>query len=333
MTMPEADLVHSCEHVLKEAADALLESYAQDSPMFLRSESIAFPPRHCFDEAALLSQIFFPRYFNCPQIAHPVNKGLLVEKLGELSTFFYKGVRPYVTERDSVCASIRTVMSKFAVIRERLKKDVHAAYVGDPACNSYVEIIRCYPGMLAIMVQRVAHELFLVGAKVYARELTELVHRYTGTDIHPGATIGDFFFIDHATGTVIGETAELGDWCRLYQNVTIGALHFQQDSTGVLKKGYKRHPTIGSNCVIGSGAKVLGNIKIGSHVSIGANSWVQEDIPDCTAVFIHEHPQQVRKQKMPAVSPPPEYDLTTMMQDPLVAGGRLTPSGVAPPAK
>lgn len=183
-------------------------------------------------------------------------------------------------------------------VREALKKDVYAAFIGDPACTSYTEVIRCYPGFGAITVQRVAHVLYESGAKVYSRELTELAHMYTGVDIHPGAQIGDFFFIDHATGTVIGESSVIGSWCRLYQSVTIGALHFKRDEiTGFVKKNYKRHPTLGNNVVVGSGAKVLGPITIGDNVSIGANSWIQEDVPANTAVFIEEHPQQVRKPK------------------------------------
>ncbi len=149
----------------------------------------------------------------------------------------------------------------------------------------------------AVLIQRVAHVLYELGVLSYPRELTEHIHSVTGIDIHPGAKIGEYFFIDHGTGVVIGETAEIGDWVRLYQQVTLGVLHFEKEYEVSLKKGYKRHPTIGSHVVIGAGAKILGPVVIGNYVSIGANSWVQEDIPDYTTAFISEHPKLVRKQK------------------------------------
>jgi serine O-acetyltransferase len=161
-----------------------------------------------------------------------------------------------------------------------------------------MEIIRSYPGFLAIMVQRVAHALYTDGASEYARELTECAHTETGIDIHPGADIGEYFFIDHGTGVVIGETTTVGDWVRIYQDVTLGALHFEEDEgeEHALKKGYKRHPDIGNHVVIGAGTKVLGDITIGHHVSIGANSWVTENVPDNTQVYVSDHPTQERKQ-------------------------------------
>jgi serine O-acetyltransferase len=120
------------------------------------------------------------------------------------------------------------------------------------------------------------------------------MHKLTGIDIHPGANIGNNFFIDHGSGVVIGETTIIGDHVRLYQNVTLGVLHFEKDDN-ILKKNYKRHPTIKNNVVIGAGAKILGQITIGSNVNIGANSWITEDIPDNTSVYITEHPKLVKK--------------------------------------
>jgi serine O-acetyltransferase len=193
---------------------------------------------------------------------------------------------------------ITEVIDTLPAVRERLREDVEAAYKGDPAAKSYVEIVRAYPGFHAIMVQRVAHELYERGGDVYARELTEAAKTESGIDIHPGAEIGQHFFIDHGTGVVIGETATIGDWVRIYQDVTLGALHFEreEDEEHTLKKGYKRHPDIGSNVVIGAGSKILGAISIGDHVSIGANSWVTEDIDSHTRVYVSEHPKQERKE-------------------------------------
>jgi serine O-acetyltransferase len=177
-----------------------------------------------------------------------------------------------------------------------LKLDVEAAYNGDPAAKSYTEIIKSYPGFLAILVQRVGHELSKCNIPIYPRELMEHVHSITGIDIHPGAKIGKYFFIDHGTGVVIGETTEIGDWVRIYQDVTLGVLHFEKDGI-ILKKNYKRHPTIGNHVVIGAGAKILGPVTIGNYVSIGANSWIDTDIPDNVAVYITEHPKLVKRIK------------------------------------
>lgn len=158
-------------------------------------------------------------------------------------------------------------------------------------------IIRSYPGFNAVLMQRIARVLYENGVPSYPREIMEHIHSFTGIDIHPGAKIGEYFFIDHGTGVVIGETAEIGDWVRLYQGVTLGVLHFQKEGeSNALKKGYKRHPTLGSNVVVGAGAKLFGPINVGSNVNIGANSWIQEDIPDNTTLFISEHPKLVKRQ-------------------------------------
>ncbi|KAH3757036.1 serine acetyltransferase [Pelomyxa schiedti] len=260
---------------------------------------VTFPLRITFTELDLLMEIMWPRFYNCCELAVLGNKPLLREKLNHLAGVMFDGIFPYHQDVLSVVGMVVVVFLKLGEIRELLKKDVLAAYQGDPAAASIAEIIRCYPSLAAVMIQRIAHEFYLVKALVYPRELCEMVHRLTAIDLHPGAKIGEYFFIDHGVGTVIGETAEIGSWCRLYQNVTLGALHFEIDeSTKTLKKGpYKRHPTVGNHVVIGTGTKLLGPIIIGDNVSIGANSWIQEDIPPNTTVFIREHPAQMKKQK------------------------------------
>jgi serine O-acetyltransferase len=205
------------------------------------------------------------------------------------------GLRPY-SDSDPT-PIVDEVLDRLPGIREQLTQDVTAAYKGDPAAKTHLEIIRSYPGLLAILVQRVAHAFYQAGADQYARELTEYAKTETGIDIHPGAEIGSHFFIDHGTGVVIGETATVGDWVRIYQDVTLGALHFEEeeDEEHMLKKGYKRHPDVGDHVVIGAGTKLLGPISIGDHVSIGANSWVTDDVPDNTEVVVADHPDQERK--------------------------------------
>lgn len=258
----------------------------------------------CCEEVKLLFELFFPRQFGLPIMALPQGRPLLQHKLLKLKLAVGHGVGAYPEDAAAVCTAGNRLLCALASIRESLKTDLAAAFVGDPACRSYSEVIRCYPGFAAMLTHRVAHVLYGAGAALYARELAELAHSATGVDIHPGASIGDYCFIDHATGTVIGETAVLGAWCRLYQSVTIGALHFAHDpTTGALQKNYKRHPTIGSNVVIGSGAKLLGPITIGNDVSIGANCWIQEDVPSNVTVVIKDHPQQILKHRSTTTRP------------------------------
>ncbi|MFC7202678.1 serine O-acetyltransferase EpsC [Haloferax namakaokahaiae] len=281
------------------AADVHLDlraSYHDDEAPFPADMSPRFPPRgHLRDDIDLLKRLLFPRCWNAGPYVD--DEDALKTAVAELGALFYDGIAPYGDENPT--QTVDTVLAKLPEIRSTLKKDVEAAFKGDPAARSYIEIIRSYPGVQAIVIQRVAHALYEEGASEYARELTEYAKTETGIDIHPGATIGDYFFIDHGTGVVIGETTTIGDWARIYQNVTLGALHFeeQEDEEHMLKKGYKRHPDIGDSVVIGAGSKVLGAVSIGDHVSIGANSWVTEDIPDHTSVYISDHPTLERKPK------------------------------------
>ncbi|MDD3470828.1 MAG: serine acetyltransferase [Thermoguttaceae bacterium] len=170
-------------------------------------------------------------------------------------------------------------------LRRVLATDVEAAYKGDPACQSTDEVIFCYPGLEAITVYRMAHLLHGLGVPLIPRMLTEWAHGRTGIDIHPGATIGPYFFIDHGTGVVIGETCEIGSWVKLYQGVTLGALSFQTDENGNLVRGTKRHPTIEDHVVIYANATVLGGqTVIGHHSVIGSSAWVTRTVQPNTTV-------------------------------------------------
>ena len=278
------------------AAELLLDSYQKDREPFIIDTTINFPHRdNGFEEIKKLKELFFPNYWNNGLIT--TNESELKKKINELGQLFFDGIKPYFSETAKISVIVGNVLGQLANIREKLKKDVEAAYKGDPAAKSYAEIIRAYPGFGAIEVQRVAHILYKLGVPSYPRELTEYIHSKTGIDIHPGAKIGECFFYDHGTGVVIGETAEIGNWVRIYQDVTLGVLHFEKDGGEVLKKGYKRHPTIGNHVVIGAGSKLLGPITVGDHVNIGANSWVTEDVPDHTTVFVAEHPRLERMPK------------------------------------
>ena len=186
-------------------------------------------------------------------------------------------------------------INKLPDLREILTKDVRAAYQGDPAAKSHDEIIFSYPGLLGITVYRVAHQLHLQGVPLIPRILTEYAHSVTGIDIHPGAKIGESFFIDHGTGVVVGETTEIGNRVRLYQGVTLGALSVKPEEADQLRYK-KRHPTIEDDVIIYSGTTILGgNTTIGARSVIGGNAWITDSIPPGTKVFL-EKPKLIFKE-------------------------------------
>jgi serine O-acetyltransferase len=164
-------------------------------------------------------------------------------------------------------------------IRATLDKDVRAAFAKDPSAKSIDEVIFSFPGVAAVMRHRLAHELYRLGAPLLARIVAEIAHAQAGVDIHPGAEIGEGFFIDHGTGVVVGETTIIGRNVRLYQAVTLGAKSFQVGAGGELRKNYPRHPIVEDDVVIYAGATVLGRITIGRGSSIGGNVWLTESVP------------------------------------------------------
>jgi serine O-acetyltransferase len=174
-------------------------------------------------------------------------------------------------------------------IRAVLADDVQAAYAGDPACKNLDEVIFCYPGLEAVTVYRLAHELHLLNVPFIPRMMTEWAHTRTGIDIHPGASIGRHFFIDHGTGVVIGETCEIGDHVKLYQGVTLGALSFDTDESGNLVRGKKRHPTVEDRVVIYANATVLGGDTVLGHDSvIGSSVWLTRSVAPRTTVVLEK---------------------------------------------
>jgi serine O-acetyltransferase len=164
-------------------------------------------------------------------------------------------------------------------IRQQLDSDILAAYQGDPAARSIDEVLVCYPGITAITHYRLANVLYRLGVPLTARMIAEAAHSLTGIDIHPGAQIGDRFFIDHGTGVVIGETAVIGRNVRLYQAVTLGAKRFPASEDGLLVKGDARHPVVEDDVVIYAGATVLGRVTIGRGSTIGGNVWLTRSVP------------------------------------------------------
>ena len=182
--------------------------------------------------------------------------------------------------------AVKTFLAGGAELRELLRDDIRAAYEGDPAARSELEIVMSYPGLYAICVHRIAHRLFSIGVPLVPRVMSEYAHSHTGIDIHPGATIGSGFFIDHGTGVVIGETSTIGKNVKLYQGVTLGALSFDKDEHGHLIKGNKRHPDVEDNVVIYAGATILGGeTRIGHNSVIGGNVWLIHSVPPFSKVY------------------------------------------------
>lgn len=187
-------------------------------------------------------------------------------------------------DRDAVGKNAEEIaisfISRLPEIRRVLQTDVCAVYRGDPAAESREEVIYCYPAIKAITNYRIAHALLTLGVPVIPRMISEMAHSETGIDIHPGATIGEYFAIDHGTGVVIGATAIIGNNVKLYQGVTLGAKSFTYDENNNPVKGIPRHPIIGDNVVIYSNTSVLGRITIGNNAVIGGNIWVTEDVAE-----------------------------------------------------
>jgi len=189
----------------------------------------------------------------------------------------HQGVDDATHERAITIA--RQFASQLPTVRKLLDSDIQAAFEGDPAARSPDEVLVCYPGITAIIHHRLAHSLYELGAPLVARVISEIAHSATGIDIHPGAQIGESFFIDHGTGVVIGETAVIGRHVRVYQAVTLGAKRFLKDENGILVKGNARHPIVEDDVVIYAGATILGRITIGRGSTIGGNVWLTHSVP------------------------------------------------------
>jgi len=182
--------------------------------------------------------------------------------------------------------AVSALLNGLPEIRDTLQQDIRAAYEGDPAAMSTMEIVMSYPGLYAITIHRIAHALYAQGVPLIPRVMSEHAHSKTGIDIHPGATIGPGFFIDHGTGVVIGETCRIGRRVKLYQGVTLGALSFAKDENGMLVKGIKRHPDVADNVVIYAGATILGgDTVIGQGAVIGGNVWLTHSVPPGAKVY------------------------------------------------
>jgi len=253
----------------------------------------------------LLKDILFPGYRRRDRL-HSRNVtyhvGDLVDRLHDMLSSQIARALCHYEGKDTQCsatqqqtyAEIGNAMAikflrRIPAIRELLASDVQAAYDGDPACKTLDEVIFCYPGLEAVTVHRLAHALHELGVPLIPRMMTEWAHGRTGIDIHPGATIGRRFFIDHGTGVVIGETCIIGENVKLYQGVTLGALSFPSDEQGNLVRDTKRHPTIEDRVIIYANATVLGGETVIGHDSvIGASTWITASVAPSTTVILEK---------------------------------------------
>jgi len=241
----------------------------------------------------------YPKIY-CSKKVSDDSKPYLVENfLSEARVMLYEMLTDTLPEEAEVDFTGKTIPSKdkaseitdnfiysLPSIAKILRTDIKAAYEGDPAARAEEEILLAYPAFEAISIFRLAHSLFEMGVPLIPRMMTEYAHQITGIDIHPGATIGDHFFIDHGTGVVIGETCTIGTHVKLYQGVTLGAKSFENDEDGNPIKGIKRHPDIGDNVVIYAGATILGgDTRIGNNCVVGGNVWITSSMEDGTSVY------------------------------------------------
>jgi serine O-acetyltransferase len=287
---------------IREITREILDTYGKLSPKLQHLQTNPLPDRSAI--IRILDDVLaviYPGYFGGRHLEESnidYHIGDLVDSIySRLTKEIYKSVRPACDLSPDFCPHCHSIaedqtldlLHRLPDLRRQLAEDVQAAYDGDPAAKSTDEVIFAYPAIYAISVYRIAHELRQNGVPLLPRIMTEHAHSRTGIDIHPGATIGRAFFIDHGTGVVIGETTIIGDRVKLYQGVTIGALSFARDTEGHLVRGKKRHPTIEDDVVVYSGATILGgDTVIGKGSVIGGNVWLTRSVPPHTRVIISE---------------------------------------------
>jgi serine O-acetyltransferase len=302
---------------LEQIVDAVAESYAQGRE--IDSLESAFLPnrRKIIDALHHLEHAIFMGFYSTQRLTPENLRSALAEHLYPASSILTEQIARALAygrscgcdanETDIECsqAAVLKVMSRLPALREMVSLDVRAAYRGDPAAGSMEEIVYSYPSVLAVAIHRLAHEFFKEQVPLVPRILAEHAHSRTGIDIHPGATIGKRFFIDHGTGVVIGETAVIGDDVKLYQGVTLGALSLPRDETGELVRRTKRHPTIEHDVTVYAGATILGgDTVVGAHSVIGGNTWITESVPPHTRVTYNARPSGP-PQRQTSMPPPP----------------------------
>lgn len=290
----DIEIMDKYRQTISDTVDRLLSPESLQRVGVDVGEDITLPSQLAVDEIIdIVRSVIFPGHFG-HRCSRRQNMhywlGTQVDRLGELLTAQVASAFSMIESYDAVCAgkcmgAVEQFMLQLPQVREALTADAVAIYQGDPAAISVDEVIISYPAIRAITNYRVANLLYRLGVPVLPRMICERAHSETGIDIHPGATIGKSFMIDHGTGVVIGETAVIGDNVRIYQGVTLGARSFPVDEGGNAVKGLARHPIIGDNVVIYANSTILGRVTIGSDSVIGGNIWITTDIAPGSTVL------------------------------------------------
>ena len=286
-------------HVLTKTVDRLSEHDSLKGLFHEHRDGDPLPSAKALEEIIELARaIIFPGFYGHSSVKLSTIKyqiGVNIERMHKLLSqqilaglCFAEG-----QEAPAPCSSIASdlaakLIERLPEIRRMLATDVEAAYNGDPAAASFGEIISCYPVIKALINYRIAHELVLLGVPLIPRMITEMAHSETGIDIHPAATIGEHFTIDHGTGVVIGATCIIGNNVKIYQGVTLGAISFPLDDNGNPIKGIPRHPILEDDVIIYANATILGRITIGKGCTVGANVWVTRDMSPNTKKYNKE---------------------------------------------
>lgn len=277
---------------LDEIKQALLASYRSHGGIN-HLDGVNLPSQQSVNQlAADCMHLLFPGYFEESALSERELPAFVDQLLAQIDRRLTAEIEKCLRFAQIADATAKareittTFLAQFPELRAIIKTDVEAAYAGDPAARSVEEIILAYPCVLAISLQRLAHVLYHLRVPLLPRMITEFGHERTGCDIHPGARLGSHFFIDHATGVVIGETATVGSHVKLYQGVTLGAKSFEVDNHGRPIKGVKRHPDIGDNVTIYAHATILGgDTHVGKNSIIGSNVWLMRSIPDDSVAY------------------------------------------------
>ena len=277
---------------IRNLTEAILKSYEEEALIIKIGTHDQINSQVVLDIMENLRSLIFAGFFGQKRLKNDSIEYYVGELLETLIYHLGKQItRAFLNERNDEAAAgreakriTRAFLSRVPDIRRLLAADVAASFEGDPAAFNTDEIIWSYPGIYAITIYRLAHELYLLNVPLIPRMMTEFAHSRTGIDIHPGATIGHHFFIDHGTGIVIGETTVIGNFVKIYQGVTLGAMSTRG---GQILKGVKRHPTIEDHVTIYSGASILGGSTIiGEGVVIGSNAFITKSVPEKTRVSV-----------------------------------------------
>lgn len=273
------------EHI-KKSADRLLSMELCADNSLINGYSLRTRTAKLIE---LFRTAMYPKIYSIQPVDLRFKDNLVIDSLHQASILLCEMLSDVMDGNDSSRDHSEEITSAFIAslpdVAEILKTDVRAAYEGDPAAKSEEEVMLAYPAFNAISIYRLAHLLVTLKVPLIPRLMTEYAHQMTGIDIHPGASIGPYFFIDHGTGVVIGETCVIGAHVKLYQGVTLGAKSFEADENGILVKGIKRHPNIGDNVVIYSGATILGDTTVGDNSVVGGNVWLTHSVPPGTTLY------------------------------------------------